>query len=286
MMVQYLIVGCLCALIVLAVIILVVLLSRSRAIGGPSGPEHLIEQQIGQIERIQQDVDRLGKLFIVPQTRGTVGETLLKGLLDNWLPGHAFSTQHSFQSGARVDAVIKLGDYLVAVDAKFPLESVRPLLEQGELTTPISGEIRRSILNHIDAISSKYIRPQEGTLHFALMYIPSERVYYHLFVEEEGETDREELLNIALRKGVVPVSPSNLFLYLQTVAYGFQGFAAPEKQRELIQTMYQLKTDFTQFAKSFSVAGNHLKNLYKSFDECREKVNRLSLTVEKLQRRE
>lgn len=284
MMIEYMLVALLCLCIVLTVVILILVLSRRNAADRSHGAETLLEQQRGQVEKIQNDIEKLTGLFLVPHTRGSVGETLLENLLRNWLPGHAFSTQYSFQSGARVDAVVRLGDYLVPIDAKFPLESLRPLLEKSPNDKPLTGEVRRAVSSHIDSIAGKYIRPREGTLHFALMYIPSERIYYHLFVETEGQSEQEELLHAALSKGVVPVSPSNLFLYLQTVAYGFQGFATPEKQRELLQIVYQLKTDFSQFVKSFSTAGNHLKNLSKAFDDCRDKVNNLAGTIDRLER--
>ena len=101
-------------------------------------------------------------------------------------------------------------------------------------------------MKHIDDIATKYIRPDEGTLEFALMYLPSEALYYRAFVDNDGS-----LMSDAVSRGVVPAGPSSLFLYLQTVAFGLRGLGLTGRERELTSLIRQLNHDFGQVTKSF-----------------------------------
>jgi DNA recombination protein RmuC len=265
-------------LIVLCVAILVHLLTgkgQAQSLGQSFGH---IREQLTQLSTIQEEIEQLSDLFIVPQTRGGIGETMLEELLRNWLPPKAYSFQHTFSSGSRVDAVIKLGSYVVPIDAKFPMETVRPLIENPRREQSIPNTIKKAVLKHIQDISAKYIRTSEGTLHFALMYIPSEKLYYTLYVQEDTS-----LLYDSLNRGVVPVSPSGLFLYVQTVAYGLRGLAMPEKQRRLVQHIFQLRKDFQDFYGTFTTAGTHLKNLNNAFEDTKSKLTRIEQTIRQLE---
>ena len=264
-------------LIVLCVILIIYLFTRRRdtlSLGQSVGN---IQEKLALLTTIREEIEQLSDLFIVPHTRGGIGETLLEELLRNWLPPKAYSFQHTFSTGNRVDAVIRLGNFLVPIDAKFPMETVRQWLENPQKQEQIPAGIKKAILKHVAEISGKYIRTNEGTLHFALMYIPSEKLYYTLYVQEDTS-----LLYESLHQGVVPVSPSGLFLYLQTVAYGLRGFAMPEKQRQFVQHMFQLKKDFQDFQGTFTLAGTHLKNLINSYEDAKSKLNSIEQTIRQL----
>jgi DNA recombination protein RmuC len=230
------------------------------------------------LEEIRGELKKLNAMFTVPHIRGGIGEVLLEELLRNWLSDSMFALQYSFQDGSRADAVIVLGDFLVAVDAKFPLESVREALESenGEL---VSGETKRALVRHMESIGAKYIRPEEGTLQFALMYIPSEKIYYHFFVDS-----KHKLYEEALRNGVVPVSPSSMFLYIQTVAYGLRGLSLPEREQELVRVICQVRKDLHDYGSAHNVLGTHIKNIVKSYEEGIRRLTKLEQTVEKLDR--
>jgi len=251
--------------LVLFAILLTVFLQKllsSRREGG-----HLqigeLQGRLNELSRISGSLEELRTLFIVPYTRGGVGETLLEELLRNWLPEESYSLQYSFTNGSRADAVIRLGNYLVAVDAKFPLQSVREALippEGGEGPREIPARIKRTFLQHAGDIAEKYIRPEEHTLQFALMYIPSENLYYRCFVEESA------IAAAVLERKVVPVSPSSLFLYIQTVAYGLRGFNFSKKAEELLSHLYEIQSEITAFDRSLGTAATHLRNLTGSLD--------------------
>ena len=228
--------------------------------------------------RLEQELRSLSELFLVPRTRGAVGETLLAELLGSWLPRKSFELQYGFRNGARVDAVIRLGSKLVPVDSKFPLEAAsRFLSAHPAADTPLPADVRRAFAKHVTDISDRYIRPDEGTMAFALMYIPAERIYYAFFVERQ-----EELFAEALRHNVVPVSPGTLFAYLQTVAYGLRGLALPENIRRLMGELARLRNDLASFRKNFDVAQTHLRNLSRAFDEAGTRLARLELLADRV----
>ncbi|NBF39950.1 MAG: DNA recombination protein RmuC [Spirochaetes bacterium] len=283
-------------ILVLLLVLLVVLLRRRRA---PAGDEAGV---LSRLEDVSRSLSELEQVFSVPQSRGAVGETLLSRLLEDWLPKGTFELQYSFREGTRVDAVVKLGRYMVPVDAKFPFEAAKRAMEKeadarGSRGTAGSrgagarsggsrgaggrGELRTAFMRHVNDIAERYIRPDEGTLGFALMYIPSERVYQFVFVDQG-----DDLLGEAMGRGVVPVSPSTLFLYLQTVAYGLRGFAISKDARTLLSRFTAARTEGTELAKSLSVAQTHLKNLQKALSEVDERVDRLAQKLDVSQEEE
>ncbi len=231
----------------------------------------------GRIDEISHQLQDLQRIFLIPYVRGGVGEVMLSQLLENWLPKENFQLQYSFKSGDRADAVIKLGKYLVAVDSKFPLERFLDtgLETNGDRRMP--GELKRLFMMHARDIAEKYIRTHEGTMNFALMYIPSERMFYNLFIHREGG-----LMEECMALNVVPVSPGSLFLYLQTVAYGLRGLQLPRKIETLMGLLQRLKGDIAGLSRTFAVSETHLKNLRKSMEENRIRLDRLEHFSERL----
>ena len=232
-----------------------------------------------QIDTMAREIESLSRAFRVPKTRGGMGERLLEDLLKAWLPPQYILLQHQFTNGARVDAAVRVGNRLVSIDAKFPYESLFPLVEENNSQTEKkkSGDIRRVFTPYVDDIAEKYIRPEDGTFHFALLYIPSENLYYRGFVEEHSG-----LMDYALKKGVVPVSPGSLFIYLQTVAIGLKGFALSERQQELLETIYTLQRDFRSFAKAYTLSGSHMRNAARSFEDSLSRFVKLESSLEHL----
>lgn len=276
--------------IVLLVVLAVTLLLRLR--GGPRGGTSEGESGVlSRLEDVSRSLSELERVFSVPQSRGAIGETLLSRLLEDWLPKDSFELQHSFHDGQRVDAVVRLGRYLVPIDAKFPFEAARRAMAKTDAAAGRAdsggnggrgggsrgrpGELRTAFMKHVNDIAERYIRPDEGTLGFALMYIPSERVYQFVFVEQG-----DDLLGEAMGRGVVPVSPSTLFLYLQTVAYGLRGFAVSRDARAMLARFTAARTDAKELARSLSVAATHLKNLQKAFGEVDERLARVQQRLE------
>lgn len=183
-----------------------------------------------------------------------------------------------------MDAVVHLGGRMVPIDSKFPLEPLAEALRGGaDGTAPlgITPELRRAFKKHIEEIRDKYIRPDEGTYNFALMYIPSEAVFYHAFVSPEGVAD-DGFFETALRSHVLPVSPSGLLLYLQTIAYGLKGFVLSEDQERLIRITERLEHDLHSLAGVFSTLGGHLRNAGNSYQQSLAQLERLETRMQGL----
>lgn len=219
-----------------------------------------IETRLGQLDSIEKEVKELNSIFTLPYLRGEAGETLLKELISNYLPKGSYQMQYGFKNGSRVDAIIKTGKYIVPIDSKFPIQSVKELLLTDK---PVSNQIIKTFLKHGEDISKKYINPTEGTLNFAVMYIPSEKLYYRAFVAGGSELTAK-LLNI----GILPCSPSTLFSFIQTVVYGLKGFTFNQRQNEIIEKIEALKVNYSRLNKQFQVSNSHLKNLKQSLSMC------------------
>lgn len=236
----------------------------------------MMGQRLEQLDLLVRQVDEMNKVFHTPRLRGGLGELLLEDLIRNRLPRDAYDFQYSFSGGQRPDAIIRMGSYKVAVDAKFPLEQMSAL-KDGSPESELPRSIRKIFINHGKSIAEKYILPREGTMPFALMYIPSENVYYRVFIAGSAEL-MEELLNI----GILPVGPSSLFSYLQTAAYGFRGFSFSSRSREIMQLIAQLRTDYESFNRQYQVANTHLKNFQKAWEESGARLSVLDRTIGRL----
>jgi DNA recombination protein RmuC len=223
------------------------------------------------------DLVRLEQALRPPKARGGLGELLLANLLRDALPAEAYSLQHGFRSGERVDAVIKV-DRLVPVDAKFPLDNFERVVEAAddEVRQLAEKAFSRDVKSHVDAIASKYIRPAEGTYEFAFMYLPSEAVYYELVCGKTGA-----LFQHALGRRVFPVSPSTFHAYLGVIVLGLRGLQIEQHAQEVMAYTAQLGKDFERFRADFDVIGKHLGNAQTKYGEADRKLERLGTGLER-----
>lgn len=240
----------------------------------PAAPElETLHARLDQIQAMANQLAELHRSMVVPGTRGAVGETLLTRLLQDWLPPAAYQLQYTFRSGARADAVIRMNDSLVAVDAKFPLEAVTRSMESSPECP--SAEAQRVFQKQIEEIARKYIRPEENTLSFALLYVPSEAVYRYMFTDGG-------LLDVALRAAVVPVSPATLFAYLQTVSYGLRGLTVGDDARKLAEQIRVVRREFDQLVQTYLRASGHLRNAAKAFADVDAALDRSGSAISRL----
>jgi len=226
-----------------------------------------------QMLEVGKNISSLEDLLKPPKIRGGMGETLLEELLSQILPAGYCSFQYSFKSGEKVDAVIRLGGKLVPVDAKFPLEQFRNILENTNEVERKNARrnFLRDVKKHLDDIANKYILPDENTFDFALMYIPAENVYYEAVIKEEGD---EGLYSYALKKKVIPVSPNSFYAYLQVIIHGLKGMSIEAHAREIINHLERLKGDEQRFKDEFDILGNHLTNARKKYEDADKLLNR------------
>ncbi len=247
----------------------------ATTISGVSEKLGVLSESTKQIIEAQKDIVGLQELLKPPKFRGELGEFFLENLLSQILPAEHFTTQYAFKNNTKVDAVIKLGDRLVTVDSKFPLESFeRVIKSEGEQEHRVSRrEFIKAVKKHISDIAEKYILPDEGTYDFSLMYIPAENVYYETIIKGVGPEDN--LFSYALEKKVIPVSPNSFYAYLQVIIEGLRGFHIEKQTQEIIQQLSRLQGDFIRFKEDFDIAGKHLTNAKSKFDEADRRLVQL-----------
>jgi DNA recombination protein RmuC len=221
-----------------------------------------------EIKELGQSVSKLEEMLKAPKLRGGLGELLLEDLLKQVLPVNAYSIQYTFRNGQTVDAVIRTAGGMISVDSKFPLENFRKMLEaKSEQDKKTAARLFRSdVKKHIDAISEKYIVPDEGTFDFALMYIPAENIYYETILREESYGDEDGLYEYAARARVVPVSPNSFYAHLRVIALGLKGLQIEKGAKEIFQNLSRLNTEVQKFAGIFDTLGKHLNNAKSNYD--------------------
>jgi DNA recombination protein RmuC len=236
-----------------------------------------VESATAQMLARASDLARLEQALRPPKARGSFGELLLGNLLRDSLPAEAYTLQYGFKSGERVDAVIHV-EKLVPVDAKFPLDNFQRLVDaqdDGERTLHEKA-FARDVKIHIDAISTKYIRPAEGTYDFALMYLPAEAVYYELVGGKTGA-----LYGYAIERRVMPVSPTTFHAYLNVIALGLKGLQIERHAQDVMAYCAQLVKDFDRFRGDFEVVGKHIGNAQSKYAEADRRLERLGANLER-----
>lgn len=230
-----------------------------------------LEETNARIYEVGRNISTLQELLRAPKFRGQMGETMLENILNQVLPKEYFQMQYRFRSSDAVDAVIKLGEGLVPIDAKFSLENFQKFLEAQDEQTKNSFRKKfiQDIKNRIDEISTRYILPKENTYDFALMYIPAENVYYEVII-------KEDMLSYCISKKVIPVSPNTFYAYLQVICLGLKGLKVEENAKEILKNLNMLTQDITKFQDDFQILGSHLGNARNKYEEAERKLERFS----------
>lgn len=211
--------------------------------------------EVGQMSEIGRSMKELQDFLKSPKLRGNIGEQVLKDLITQIFPKNSFNLQYTFQSGEKVDAAIKTDAGILPIDAKFPMENFQKLAKsKNEDEVRLNRrEFEKDIKKHIDTIAKKYILPDEGTMDFALMYVPSESVFYEL-------VNMESVLEYAKNKRIYIVSPSTLYAHLQTILLSFEGKKIETESREVFRLLRALQIDYEKVNESMDVLGKHIGN--------------------------
>ena len=237
-----------------------------------------VKEQLGRLEEtnkqiiaISLDISKLQDLLRAPKFRGSMGETFLENLLSQVLPKEHYQTQYYFKSGDAVDAVIRLGERLVPVDAKFSLENFQRMLETSDEPTKESFRKKfiQDIKNRINEISAKYILPEENTYDFALMYIPAENVYYEVII-------KEDIFSYSMSKKVIPVSPNTFYAYLQVICLGLRGLKVEENAKSILKSLSALSNETDKFKEDFNTLGGHLVNAKTKYEDAQKRFEKVS----------
>ncbi len=220
-----------------------------------------VGKEVGQMSEIGRSMKELQDFLKSPKLRGNIGEQVLKDLISQMFPKNSFHLQYEFKSGEKVDAAIKTDAGILPIDSKFPMENFQKMAkaETEKDKESFKKELIRDIKKHIDAISKKYILPQEGTMDFALMYVPSEPVYYEI-------ANEVEIMDYARKSRVYIVSPNTLYAHLQTILLSFEGKKIELKSREVFRMLRALQIDYGKVDENMGLLGKHLNNASSQFN--------------------
>ena len=235
----------------------------------------VLQQATQSMMDVGKDISSLHDILRAPKLRGGMGELLLAELLRQILPEDHFSLQYRFANGSQVDAIIRLGEGLIPVDAKFPLENFKRILEAGsdEKQAEARKGFWKDIKKHIDDISTKYILPEEGTFEFALMYIPSESIYYETIIKDDAQN--ESLSSYAMKHKVIPVSPNSFYVYLQSIVRGLKGMRIERSAQIILENLGQLEVDLEQCLTDFEKIGGHLAHARTAYEKTEQRFQKL-----------
>ncbi len=244
-----------------------------------------VQKNLGEIGEIGRSMKDLQEFLKSPKIRGNVGEHILKELLAQMLPKDAFYLQYAFKSGEKVDAAVKTSAGIIPIDSKFPMENFRKMLSaKSDLEkNAFEKQFVRDIKIHVDSISRKYILSEEGTIDYALMYIPSEAVYYEV-------VNNPDLFEYAGKKAVLPVSPTTFYAYIKAILMSFEGQKIESKAREILVNLKAIQKEYEKTEENLGILQRHMTNAFNmmnttlsSFGQLGQKINKTKSIDDKSQ---
>jgi DNA recombination protein RmuC len=243
-----------------------------------------LDMTMKNIQDIGKDISTLQDILQAPKLRGNLGEYFLEDILKQMFPESNYKTKYSFKNGTQVDAVVILGGNIVPIDSKFPLESFKRLIaaENEESKKAYKKEFVSSVKKRIDEISSKYINPAEGTFDFALMYIPAENVFYETIINDSSNDKDYEIMNYAMKKHVIPVSPNSFYAYLMAIVFGLNGMRIEQKTKTILGEISQIQVKFSKFFDDYGIVGKHLANALGKYNDTEKDAEKLRERVNKI----
>ena len=221
-----------------------------------------VGKEIGQMSEIGRSMKELQDFLRSPKLRGNIGEQVLKELLGQFLPKESFHLQYRFRTGDIVDAAIKTESGIIPIDSKFPMENFQNMAKaDNEADKKVYEKVFvRDVKKHIDDIAKKYILPEEGTIDYALMYIPSETIFYEIM------SNQPALSEYSNKKRVLPVSPATFYAYMRAILMSFEGKKIEERAREILASIRGIKNESEKFGDVLQVLTKHINNAKNTSD--------------------
>lgn len=235
----------------------------------------LLNKDLGEVHQVGQQMRDFQHFFRAPQLRGKLGEQLMSEILFQIIPHSFIKLQHRFQSGAVIDALLMLEQGSISIDAKFPLENFQKSSQAAtpELAALYQKEFYKDVRRHIEAVRSKYILPDEGTLDFAVLYVPSETLYYEIL-------QHDKLVREAESQNVLLVSPHSFYYLLRLFLYGLYSKKLEKTAVEVMQHINSLQTGATEILRELGTLINHLNNAKNSGERVQHRIQALAGKIE------
>jgi len=244
----------------------------SEVIGG-------VQKHLGQLSEVSGYIKDLHDTLQAPKLRGNIGEQILTDLIKQHIPQEKFILQHSFKDGLTVDAAIQTAEGIIPVDSKFPMEAFRRYQQsQNEQDRLAAGkEFANAVRKHIRDITGKYIKPDEGTVDFAVMYIPSEPIAYEILV------NFPELVEYAQESRITITSPNQFNAFLRVVLIGMEKQQVGQQIKVVLQTLKTIQQEAGKIEETLLLTNKHLTNAKRSSDDALTGFTRLRGKIDNYQ---
>lgn len=242
------------------------------------------QESTKQIFTIAEQLGNLEKVLKNQKQRGNLGEASLELVMSNILPPTAYKMQYEFPGGETVDAAIFTKEGVIPVDAKFPLENYTRLHDEKDDTRRAEFEeaFKRDLKKRIDE-TGKYVRPKDGTLPFAFMYIPAEGIYYDLLNDGIGAVNTRNLIDYAQNeRKVIIVSPTTFAAYLQSVLYGFKAFKIEEQAKDIAKNVESLGRHINAYQDYYKKLGASLSTTINHYNAGTKELGKIEKDVLKI----
>lgn len=238
-----------------------------------------------QVIGFAQQLQSLENILKNPKQRGVLGEYYLEAVLKNVLPPGSYQMQYSFKDETIVDAVVFIDKQIIPIDSKFSLENYNRLLEtrDPEEQKKYKASFVNDLKIRIDE-TAKYVKPEENTMEFAFMFIPSEAVFYDLLINKVGVItgDDNNLINYAGKKKVIIVSPTSFLAYLQTVLQGLRKQKISEQAQEVIKWVEKLNRHLMTYNEYLQKLGNNLSTTVNSYNNAYKEFGKIDKDIMKI----
>lgn len=256
----------------------------------------IIREVTSQLEKVHADnehvkdvklqLNKLTDVLANPKQRGVLGEYFLETLLKNVFQPNQYKIQYKFKNGDIVDAVIFIRDKIVPIDSKFSLENYNRIVEENDSLKREQLEklFKQDLKKRIEE-TAKYIRPEEGTMDFAFMFIPSEGIYYDLLINQVGavKISTYDLIEYAFKeKHVIIVSPTSFYAYLQTVLQGLRALEIEESAKEIQKGVEVLRKHLLNYDDFMGKLGNNLSTVVNTYNRAHKEFTKIEKDTAKL----
>ncbi|MFA5770519.1 MAG: DNA recombination protein RmuC [Patescibacteria group bacterium] len=234
-----------------------------------------VQKSIGEFSEIGRSMKELQEYLTSPKLKGNIGEHVLKELLAQNFPKSSYKLQYHFKTGSIVDAVLITSQGLIPIDSKFPIDTFKKIAKatnKDEIAS-IKKDFERDVKKHIDDIARKYILAEEKTVDYAIMYVPSESVYYELI-------NNETVFDYAGANRVLPVSPMSFYAYIKAILISFEGEKIETKAKEILKILQAIKKDYQKTDEAFSVLNKHVTNAYNQTSQVSKYFSSLGQKLE------
>ena len=231
-----------------------------------------VQKELGTVQERFKGFEEFNEL-LHPKMRGNIGEQILADMLAQVFSPDHFELQFKFRDGQTVDALIRTKAGAVPIDSKFPLENFRQLTKATSDAdrTLASREFAKAVKKHVDDISKKYILPDEGTVNFAVMYVPSENVFYHILTDDDND-----LLEYAKSKSVLMTSPHGFFSFLRVILMGMERTKLQEQSQKIWDILKGVQQESLRFSENLGVLSRHITNAKGAMDTAHSGYAKLS----------